>query len=229
MINNRFEKNRKIEFFLNKVYHLLFSEKFSKKIDYNFDNKSRLDLIKYVIEKNKYKNYLEIGCNLDDVFNQITIEKTGVDPVSGGNFRGTSDEFFLQNSKNYDCIFIDGLHVYQQVIKDILNSIKILNNNGVIILHDCLPKSIGHQRVPRTRYNWNGDVWKAVVEARTWKDFETFTILADQGLGIIKKKNNSDLLNMQNTSFKNLKFKFFYNNYKKIMRTVSFYDGLEMI
>ena len=31
MINNRFEKNRKIEFFLNKVYHLLFSEKFSKK------------------------------------------------------------------------------------------------------------------------------------------------------------------------------------------------------
>ena len=104
-----------------------------------------------------------------------------------------------------------------------------MNNNGVIILHDCLPKSIGHQRVPRTRYNWNGDVWKAIVEARTWKDFETFTILADQGLGIIKKKNNSDLLNMQNTSFKNLKFKFFYNNYKKIMRTVSFYDGLEMI
>ena len=229
MINNRFEKNRKIEFFLNKVYHLFFSEKFSKKIDYNFDNKSRIDLIKYVIEKNKYKNYLEIGCNSDDVFNNINIEKTGVDPVSGGNFRGTSDEFFSQNSKNYDCIFIDGLHVYQQVIKDILNSIKILNNNGVIILHDCLPKSIGHQRVPRTRYNWNGDVWKAVVEARTWKDFETFTILADQGLGIIKKKNNSDLLNMQNTSFKNLKFKFFYNNYKKIMRTVSFYDGLEMI
>ena len=229
MINNKFEKNRKIEFFLNKIYHLFFSEKFSKKIDYNFDNKSRIDLIKYVIEKNKYKNYLEIGCNSDDVFNNINIEKTGVDPVSGGNFRGTSDEFFSQNSKNYDCIFIDGLHVYQQVIKDILNSIKILNNNGVIILHDCLPKSIGHQRVPRTRYNWNGDVWKAVVEARTWKDFETFTILADQGLGIIKKKNNSDLLNMQNTSFKNLKFKFFYNNYKKIMRTVSFYDGLEMI
>ena len=46
MINNRFKKNRKIEFFLNKVYHLFFSEKFSKKIDYNFDNKSRIDLIK---------------------------------------------------------------------------------------------------------------------------------------------------------------------------------------
>ena len=77
---------------------------------------------------------------MDDVFNHITIEKTGVDPVSGGNFRGTSDEFFSQNSKNYDCIFIDGLHVYQQVIKDILNSIKILNNNGVIILMTVFQK-----------------------------------------------------------------------------------------
>ena len=141
-------------------------------------------------------------------------------------YNKSSDE----NKKSIKIVQFNNNQVQRHsVIKDILNSIKILNNNGVIILHDCLPKSIGHQRVPRIRYNWNGDVWKAVVEARTWKDFETFTILADQGLGIIKKKNNSDLLNIQNTSFKNLKFKFFYYNYKKIMRTVSFYDGLEMI
>jgi hypothetical protein len=104
-----------------------------------------------------------------------------------------------------------------------------LNENGIIILHDCLPLSIGHQRVPRTRYNWNGDVWKAIVEARTWNDFDTFTILADQGLGIIKKRKNPNILDIRNSSFKNLKFKFFYNNYKEIMRTVSFNDGIEMI
>ena len=55
MINNRFEKNRKIEFFLNKVYHLLFSEKFSKKIDYNFEkcapNTEKYDLILKSIQK----------------------------------------------------------------------------------------------------------------------------------------------------------------------------------
>ena len=223
------EKNRNKEFFFNKLYHLLFSEKFSKKINYNFDKKNRLDLIDFVIKKNKYKKYLEIGCNQDEVFKKIDIEKIGVDPVNGGNFRGTSDDFFIKNSDKFDCIFIDGLHIYDQVKKDILNSIKVLNENGIIILHDCLPTSIGHQRVPRARYNWNGDVWKAIVEARTWNDFDTFTILADQGLGIIKKRKNSNILDIRNSSFKNLKFKFFYNNYKEIMRTVSFNDGIEMI
>jgi hypothetical protein len=223
------EKNRNKEFFLKKLYHLFFSERFSKRINYSFDKKTRLDLIQLIIKKNEYKKYLEIGCNQDEVFNKIDIDKIGVDPISGGNFRGTSDEFFLKNTFKFDCIFIDGLHVYEQAIKDILNSIKFLNKNGVIILHDCLPKSIEHQRVPRSRYNWNGDVWKAIVEVRTWNNFDTFTILADEGLGIIKKRNNPNVLNIENKSFKNLKFKFFYNNYKEIMRTVSFNDGIKMV
>ncbi|MDB2354074.1 class I SAM-dependent methyltransferase [Candidatus Pelagibacter bacterium] len=223
------EKNRNKEFFLKKLYHLFFSERFSKRINYSFDKKTRLDLIQLIIKKNEYKKYLEIGCNQDEVFNKIDIDKIGVDPISGGNFRGTSDEFFLKNTLKFDCIFIDGLHVYEQAIKDILNSIKFLNKNGVIILHDCLPKSIEHQRVPRSRYNWNGDVWKAIVEVRTWNNFDTFTILADEGLGIIKKRNNPNVLNIENKSFKNLKFKFFYNNYKEIMRTVSFNDGIKMV
>ena len=229
MFDNKLEQKRKINFFINKIYHLIFSEKFSKKINFNFDKKSRLDLINYVIKKNKYNKYLEIGCHNNDVFDQIRIKKIGVDPISGGNFRGTSDKFFEQNTSNFDCIFIDGLHEYDQVKKDIINSIKFLNKNGIIILHDCLPPSITHQRVPRTRYSWNGDVWKAIVEARTWRDVDTYTVLSDQGLGIIKNKDNSDLLNLENASFEKLKFKFFYDNYQKIMRTIRYNDFLKII
>ena len=229
MFDNKLEQKRKINFFINKIYHLIFSEKFSKKINFNFDKKSRLDLINHVIEKNKYNKYLEIGCHNNDVFDQIRIKKIGVDPISGGNFRGTSDKFFEQNTSNFDCIFIDGLHEYDQVKKDILNSIKFLNKNGIIILHDCLPPSITHQSVPRTRYSWNGDVWKAIVEARTWRDVDTYTVLSDQGLGIIKNKNNTDPLLLKNVLFKKLKFKFFYDNYSKIMRTISYDDILDII
>ena len=229
MFDNKLEQKRKINFFINKIYHLIFGEKFSKKINFNFDKKSRLDLINYVIKKNKYNKYLEIGCHNNDVFDQIRIKKIGVDPISGGNFRGTSDKFFEQNTSNFDCIFIDGLHEYDQVKKDIINSIKFLNKNGIIILHDCLPPSITHQRVPRTRYSWNGDVWKAVVEARTWRDVDTYTVLSDQGLGIIKNKDNTDLLLLKNVPFKKLKFKFFYDNYSKIMRTISYDDILDII
>mgnify|MGYP001307709426 FL=1 len=229
MFDNRLEQKRKINFLVNKIYHLIFSEKFSKKINFNFDKQNRIDLINYVINKYDYKKYLEIGCHNNEVFNQIKIEKIGVDPVSGGNFKGTSDKFFEQNKENFDCIFIDGMHEYKQVKKDIINSIKFLNKNGIIILHDCLPKSISHQRVPRTRYSWNGDVWKAVVEARTWKHVDTFTVLSDQGLGIIKNKDNSDLLDLEDISFEKLKFKFFYDNYPKIMRTIRYNDFLEII
>ena len=229
MFYNKLEQRRKINFFINKIYHLIFSEKFSKKINFNFNKKSRLDLINHVIKKNKYNKYLEIGCHNNEVFDQIRIKKIGVDPISGGNFRGTSDKFFAQNKSNFDCIFIDGLHEYDQVKKDIINSIKFLNKNGIIILHDCLPPSITHQRVPRTRYSWNGDVWKAIVEVRTWKDVDTYTVLSDQGLGIIKNKDNKDPLLLKNVSFKKLKFKFFYNNYPKIMRTISYDDILEII
>ena len=229
MFKNKFEQKRSINFFLNKIYHLLFSEKFSKKINFDFDNRNRIDLIQHIIEKKNYKNYLEIGCHSNEVFDKICIEKIGVDPVSGGNYRGFSDDFFKKNKINFDCIFIDGLHEYDQVRRDIVNSIKVLNRNGMIILHDCLPPSINHQRVPRTRYSWNGDVWKAIVEIRTWEHVDTYTVLADQGLGVIKHKKNTDKLDLNNISFKNLKFKFFYENYNKIMRTITYEEFLKII
>ena len=217
----------KKKFFFSKVYHLLFKEKFNKKLVFNFPEKvSRLDLIKRAITKNNYQAYLEIGCDDDKIFNSINIKKIGVDPFSGGNFRGTSDEFFLQNKNKFDCIFIDGLHIYEQVKKDILNSIDCLNANGIIILHDCLPQTISAQAVPRYRYLWNGDVWKAVVEARTWNQVNTVTVLVDQGVSIIKKNKNTNVLKIEIQNFKKLKFEDFYNNHKKYMRIVN-YDDLE--
>lgn len=215
----------KKNFLFSKVYHLLFKEKFNKKLVFNFPEKvSRLDLIKRAITKNNYQAYLEIGCDDDKIFNSINIKKIGVDPFSGGNFRGTSDEFFLQNENKFDCIFIDGLHIYEQVKKDILNSIDCLNANGIIILHDCLPQTISAQAVPRYRYLWNGDVWKAVVEARTWNQVNTVTVLIDQGVSIIKKNKNTDILKIKIQNFKKLKFKDFYNNHKKYMRIVNYGD-----
>ena len=45
------------------------------------------------------------------------------------------------NKESFDCVFIDGLHTYNQVKKDIHNSLKYLNINGIIMLHDCLPNN----------------------------------------------------------------------------------------
>ena len=227
---NHFEQKKKLVFLFFKIYHKMFSEKFNKKINYNFDKtKWRLDLLNTIIKKKKIKNYLEIGCDQNQVFNLIDLEnKVGVDPASGGNFRGTSDEFFKKNNNYFDCIFIDGLHEYEQVKRDIDNSLKYLNSEGYIILHDTLPDKISAQYVPRCRYKWNGDVWKAVVEIRTLPDYETFTCLIDQGVTIIQKKKNTDILKI-NEKFKNLKFKFFYENYTNLMRVRSYEEILKIL
>ena len=207
---------------INIIYYFLFKERFSKKLDIKFDDIKRWDLIQYLHSVYKFNSYLEIGCDDNQLFSRINInEKIGVDPVSGGNYRGKSDEFFLNNEKKFDLIFIDGLHVYHQVKKDILNSLKFLKKDGFILVHDCLPRSLSAQAVPRYRSVWNGDVWKAIVEFRTYQNLEIFTCLADEGISIIQKKDNSQLLKIEK-NFTELKFKDFYYNYNEYMRVINF-------
>ena len=79
--------------------------------------------------------------------------------------------------------------------------------NGTIIIHDCLPLKIWNQIVPRIYGHWNGDVWKAIVEARTMENIDTYTCKADHGLGIILKRTNRNLLAIDTNDFKKLKFK----------------------
>ena len=149
-------------------------------------------------------------------------KKIGVDPYSGGTIRETSDDFFLKNKEKFDCIFIDGLHYYNQVKKDIINSLKSLNQNGVIFIHDCLPNNVWDQAIPRCQYNWNGDVWKAIVEFRTLDYVDTYTCYADMGIGIILKRKNKKKLNLILKDFSKLKFSDYFKNFKEYMNMIEY-------
>lgn len=225
------EKLNPFKLFINRIYCYLFVEQFSKKLSIEFPkNIYRWDLIKYLINKYNYENYLEIGCDKDQLFSKISINnKYGVDPVSGGNIRETSDIFFSKNNKKFDIVFIDGLHHYEQVIKDINNSLKILNKNGIVLVHDCLPRTRAHQSIPRYRGSWNGDVWKSIVELRTKKDLDIFTCQIDYGIGVIRKKNNENILDLKIKNFKKLKFKDYYYNYKKFMNIKTYEETLKIL
>jgi len=221
-----FLKVNKIYLKLTKAYLYFFGEKNLGNIGFDFSQKpSRIEIVNKIISLQKYSKYLEIGTFKDELFSKIICEKKiGVDPFSGGTHRMTSDKFFKINEEKFDCIFIDGLHHYSQVIKDINNSIEILNDNGVIFIHDCLPNNLMEQQVPRMTLNWNGDVWKAFVECRTKPNLDCYTCYADWGIGVIFKRQNSDILNIDEKNFKRLKFNFFFHNYKKIMNIIEFDD-----
>ena len=212
---------------INFIFHKFFGEKDIGDIGFSFKDKpNRYQIIQEIILKKQYKTYLEIGCFAGEVFNKIKIEKKiGVDPVSGGTIKKTSDDFFKNNQEKFDCIFIDGLHEFEQVKRDINNSIKYLNNDGVILLHDCLPNNVYDQAMPRCQYNWNGNVWKAIVECRTRNDIDVYTCYADNGIGVIFNRKNSDRLNLNMDDFSKLSFKDYFDNHKKFMKIIT-YDEL---
>ena len=217
----------KIKFLIQKY----FKEKDIGNLNFNFaDKPNRVKIIKDIIKLKNYKDYLEIGCFSNELFDQINCEnKIGVDPVSGGTIRETSDEFFKKNDKEFDCIFIDGLHRYHQVKKDILNSINVLKEGGIILLHDCLPSNVYEQAIPRCQYKWNGDVWKAIVEFRTYKNLDTYTCYADHGIGVIFKKPNKNQLNLVRENFLNLSFKDYFENYKSYMNLISYSKLIKLV
>jgi len=100
----------------------------------------------------------------------------------------TSDEFFAQNNDSFDLIFIDGLHHADQVERDILNALNVLNENGTICVHDCNPMTKEMQIVPRQQAAWTGDVWKTWVKLRaTRPHLKMYVINADNGCGIIRR------------------------------------------
>lgn len=155
----------------------------------------RSQIINLLAQRNKYRNYLEIGVyDKARNFNLIQIShKIGVDPnpVYKASHVMTSDEFFAQNpDKTFDCIFIDGLHLEDQVRRDIDNSLKALNSGGAIVVHDCNPPTEWHQRTPFEGgpNAWNGTVWRAWMWHRiNSPNLQMYVVDTDWGVGVIQR------------------------------------------
>ena len=191
------------------------------KNDWHKYNINRIALInsavRKILDKKKDCKYLEIGCDDNFVFNSIILpdeNKIGVDPRQGGNHRMTSDEFFGQNKKNFDVIFIDGLHHYEQCQKDVINSLKFLNLNGYIFIHDLLPLNWKMELVPRIQGHWNGDVWKVGYELSLLKNLEFKIANIDSGIGYLKK--TSDIKYIKLPELLNKRFKDYLNIYNEL-------------
>ncbi len=165
---------------------------------------SRTSIIRHLIMKNQFQSYLEIGVRDFRNFDQIQCAtKTGVDPqpvkpdqrpVWENLFVTTSDEFFarLAEDVRFDLIFIDGLHLDEQVSRDIGNSLRHLSEGGCIIMHDCNPPTEFHQRevykVDGKFPPWNGTTWKAYARRRmTDSGLEMCVVNTDWGVGVIRR------------------------------------------
>lgn len=169
----------------------------------------RADIINTLIQKNGYKSYLEIGVRKGGTFRRVRCKrKAGVDVVAypDATYVMESDEFFKRNDRTYDIIFIDGLHRYEQVVRDIQNSLHILNKGGTIVCHDMNPTTKDMQEVPRKeRKEWTGDCWKAWVVLRQHRnDLNMEVVDTDYGCGIIQKGRQKKLKVKESLTYENL-------------------------
>jgi hypothetical protein len=188
-----------------------------KSIQYN-----RIALVNLLLSKYENPKYLEIGCASNSLFNSVfACNKVGIDPANGGTMRKTSDEFFKKNRTNFDVVFVDGLHTYEQVRKDINNALRFLNLNkkhgSWICLHDMLPGNWKEQHVPiLTKGAWTGDVWKVAFELGQTQGVEFKILKIDHGVGVIKvTKKNIKLKDLTET-MTNKQFSYYFDSLKKL-------------
>lgn len=187
---------------------------------------NRTSIINHLIKKNGYSTYLEIGVrNPRENFNKINCAtKDSVDPEvkAKAMYTMTSDAFFKKQGreKQYDIIFIDGMHEEKQVMKDISNSLKRLKKGGVIVMHDCNPPTEWHARsydaYLKERGHWNGTTYRAFVNYRCAEEnLEMYVVDTDWGIGIIRDGTQETYPN------KVTNFDDFENDRKEILQLVS--------
>ncbi len=153
---------------------------------------TRTSILNTLVSRYAYTSYLEIGLGNGRNFAAIEVErakKVSVDtnPNHRPDFAMSSDEFFAQNERRFDLVFIDGLHECEQVERDILHALEVLNEGGTIVCHDMNPVQEIHQSRPRKSAFWNGDVWKTWVKLRARADLEMTVLDCDQGCGILRR------------------------------------------
>jgi len=162
------------------------------------------------------RSYFEIGVNIGKSLRKIDLPSVGVDPqfmfrddIMGAKpelhlFQTTSDAFFQTCDlkaffpQGVDLAFLDGMHLFEFLLRDLINTEKAMTPDGVIFLHDCLPVNAemtererrpGQRRDVELKSYWTGDVWKLIpILQRHRPDLEiTFIDCPPTGLVMLRK------------------------------------------
>ena len=127
-------------------------------------------------------------------------------------FQMKSDVFFEEQGPYLDkvrpqIVLVDGLHTFEASLNDVLNSLRYLDEEGVIIMHDCYPphKAAATPGTSSTDAKkagvegwtgqWCGDVWKTIIYLREQYEglLDVFVLNTDMGLGVVKVKDKNVL------------------------------------
>lgn len=144
--------------------------------------------------------YLEIGVNRGHSLRLAKCRAIGVDPAYRIDrflparvtfIQSTSDAFFAGGCAEAlagvapDLIFIDGLHLFENALRDFINAERIAAPHALIVLDDIIPNHPAQASRERHTRVWTGDVWKLHDILREHRPDLTLLALDTQPTGML--------------------------------------------
>jgi hypothetical protein len=169
-----------------------------------------------LLKRKNARNYMEIGVRDGGTIVNAVCPTIGVDPNFAFRvnpvgqkkalhlFQMTSDDFFRDYDPRaffggpIDMAFLDGLHQFEYLLRDFINTERCCGRDSVILLDDCLPINIEmteRTHRPELRVDaqisnwWTGDVWKVVSILRRYRPDLRITPVDVQPTGSIVVSN----------------------------------------
>jgi Methyltransferase domain len=178
---------------------------------------SRLDVVQSCLDLFESPKYLEIGVWKAKTFGPaVAGHKVAVDPdfpegvvdrmlqqPNAEMHEVTSDKYFgtLDKTTKFDVIYLDGLHTFEQTLRDLLNSVMFIHDHSLIVIDDVYPDTyhgslanMHHARLLRRAHgiettNWMGDVYKLVFFIDSFMQQFRYRMVSDNHGQLILWKN----------------------------------------
>lgn len=182
-----------------------------------------LDVLRRLHGAFEPRTYFEVGTLAGDTLRLARCPSIAVDPAFELNedvlslnrqarlFEMTSDAFFARQTpakslgRPIDLAFLDGLHQFDFLLRDFINTERNCSPGSIIVMHDCLPGDAFMTRPvaqamesgPTNFPNyWTGDVWKIVPVLRAARPDLKITVLDSQptGLAVVQRLDPANRL-----------------------------------
>ena len=155
------------------------------------------------------KWYLEIGTQTGASLKLSEAKSISVDPAYRlthevmqnkpelHTYQETSDAFFKARrmkkiGAKIDLAFLDGMHLFEYLLRDFVGTEKFCSKDGVIMMHDCLPwdgpMAMRDRSLAKTS-SWTGDVWKIVPILQKYRPDLEIEILDAEPTGLVIVSN----------------------------------------
>lgn len=135
---------------------------------------NRYEFLQALHDQLQPRGYLEIGVQSGASLKLASCPAVGIDPEPCVNedlppdtllAEQTSDDFFAQYRppvpSRLDLVLIDGLHLFEQAMRDFDNAERFTNPRTVVVFDDVLPRTAKEaSREAPEKGDWAGDVWR---------------------------------------------------------------------